>query len=393
MGRRLVLLLPFLACALALGLLLAWLSSTSGEPRMVRASMDIAGLLRAGAQQGFERALEPRAFEFPREHAAHDGFQTEWWYFTGNLDAADGRRFGYQLTFFRSALSPAQPAREAHFAANHAWMAHFTVCDVAQNRFHSFERVAREGAGIAGCASPGPRVWLRDWSCEFSAAGASIRLRARVDELQIELELKSTKPPVLHGEQGLSRKNSAAGNASYYYSLTRLSTRGTLELNGVAHTVEGHSWMDREWMSSSLADEQVGWDWFALQLDDGSELMCYRLRRADSSRDPFDAGTFVHADGTSTALSAADLELSVERTWRSPRSAAEYPASWRIAVPSLELSLEVQPLIADQELDVDFRYWEGAVELRGKRGVLPVRGRGFVELVGYTDQRPGEFKR
>ncbi|HUR29427.1 MAG TPA: lipocalin-like domain-containing protein [Planctomycetota bacterium] len=383
MGRNAVLVMPWIAAALALGLVALWISTDERESETPRATLDVAASLSADVSEGYARADVSREFRFPADHGAHDGFKTEWWYFTGNLETQDGRRFGYQLTFFRSALTPRPEPREGTFAAHHAWMAHFTLSDVAGGEFHAFERFARESGGIAGASTAPLRVWLRDWSCDFGADGAPIKVAAEEGGLSIELELRAAKSPVLHGEDGRSRKNAGVGNASYYYSLTRLESTGSVRKGDATFRVRGSSWMDREWMSSELEPDQVGWDWFALQLDDGSELMWYRLRRNGGGADPFDAGSLVLADGERVALGAAELEITESATWRSPRTNVVYPARWRLRDTQRALDLDVKPVLAGQELDLSFRYWEGAVDVEGWRDGRAVHGRGYVELVGY----------
>jgi predicted secreted hydrolase len=383
-GRLGILCLPWIAAALALALVAAWLSSGSRDAELPRASLSVASALSAGAESDYARAEAPHEFQFPRDHAAHDGFKTEWWYFTGNLETPAGGRFGYQLTFFRVALTPHPAPRASTFAADHVWMAHFALSDIVEGQFKSFERFARESAGVAGAATGPVRVWLRDWRCEFSSGGTPIRLVARADGIAIDLRLDGGKPPVLHGDGGLSRKHAGAGNASYYASLTRLETSGRVELDGTALDVHGLSWMDREWMTTGLDAEQSGWEWFGLQLDDGTELMWYRFRRRDGSADPFDGGSFVAVDGTRTALASSELALAEDSSWTSPRSKAVYPAHWRLRCEKLGLDIEVSPALADQELDASFRYWEGAVDVVGTRANREVHGRGYVELVGYA---------
>jgi len=389
MSRRALAWLPGILIAALTVIFAAWLGEQSGEGESPRAQLDIGSLLSAPDASGYLRAELPREFSFPADHGPHEGFRTEWWYFTGNLADRAGRRFGYQLTFFRSALTSRPAARESKLGADHAWMAHFALGDVEAGRFHSFERFSREAPGLAGASNAPPSAFLRDWRMDVDASGAEFALRARESGIAIELRLAPSKPVVLHGEQGLSRKSAEAGNASYYYSLTRMPGAGTIEIDGERFEVEGDSWMDREWMSSALASSQVGWDWFALQLDDGSELMWYSLRQRDGSLDRFSAGSFVDAQGARRALLLADVELQSARSWTSPRSQTRYPAGWTLSVAALDLELRIEPLLADQELDVSLRYWEGAVEVRGSRAGREVRGRGFVELVGYGDQRPG----
>jgi predicted secreted hydrolase len=357
------------------------------QPSLPHASLSVAGALRTSSDQGYAKALAPRDFHFPADHGPHPEFRTEWWYYTGNLATAEGRRLGFQLTFFRSALAPSAPERASAWATRQAWLAHFTVSDVDGKRFHSFERWSRGAVGLAGAQGEPFRVWVKDWT----AAGAPVfpmRLRAAEGSVSIDLVLQEGKPPVLQGERGLSRKGAEPGNASYYYSLTRMPTTGTVRLDGQSFQVAGDSWMDREWSTSSLGRDQVGWDWLALQLSDGWDAMLYRLRRADGTADPASSGTLIAPDGGSRPLALAGFQLEASGEWRSPRSGAQsptkYPDRWRIHIPGEELDLDVRPLLADQELDVSFRYWEGAVEIVGTHHGRPVRGRGYVELTGYA---------
>ncbi len=346
----------------------------------------VTALLGGEDSAGFARATAPRTFRFPDDHGPHPAFRHEWWYFTGNLRGPGGRRFGYQLTFFRFALSPDPPARESRWAANQAYVAHFAITDVQGNRFHYFERTGRGALGLAGATGRPLRVWLDDWSAEGSRSSTlPIRLRAVEDEASIDLVLDTARPIVLQGDRGLSRKSAASGNASYYYSMTRLATRGSLQIDGVSFPVEGNSWLDREWGTGSLEKGQTGWDWFALQLSDGRDLMFYRLRRGGGATDPFSAGTLVHPDGSVRLLSPDDVRIEVLGSWRSPESGARYPSRWRVRLPSEGLEMEVAPRLTDQELRTSVRYWEGAVKVRGASGGKPVEGEGYVELTGYGE--------
>ncbi|WP_408888941.1 lipocalin-like domain-containing protein [Myxococcus faecalis] len=350
-----------------------------------------------GGMEGYARAFEPREFHFPEDHGPHPEFRTEWWYWTGNLETADGRAFGYQFTLFRNALSPTESQRDSAWGARQVYLGHFTVTDVAAGRFHVAERYSRAALGLAGASTQPFKVWLESW--EATSAGESmwpVRLRAQGEDVTLELLLEPGKPPVLEGERGLSQKSAEPGNASYYYSMTRMPSRGTVKVEGQTYAVTGESWMDREWSTSALGPDQVGWDWFSLQLSDGSELMYYQLRKKDGSVDPFSAGTWVPpvgaVDSASVHLTRDDVELSVLSTWKSPRG-GEYPSRWRLRVAKLGLELTVTPKLADQELPVSVRYWEGTVALDGNRAGQPVRGRGYVELTGYADthattQRP-----
>lgn len=380
-------LLLALAAALALAGFAAWRLAGPAERHDPRASLSVAASLSAGDDAGYDRAVAPRDFVFPEDHGPHPGFRTEWWYFTGNLESPEGRRFGFQLTFFRNALAPEMPERGSAWATRQAWLAHFALTDVAGERFSSFERWSRGALGLAGAEADPFRVWVKQWRAEaIDEEGAfPLRLAAEADGVALELTLQAGKPPVLQGERGLSRKGPEPGNASYYYSFTRMPAAGTVRLGGASFPVSGLAWMDREWSTSSLGEGQVGWDWFALQLDDGSELMLYRLRRADGTADPLSSGTLVEPRGDSRTLRARDFSLEDLEHWQSPKSGALYPAAWRIRVPSEDLELRVEPVQPDQELDVSFRYWEGAVDVSGSRRGKPVAGRGYAELTGYAE--------
>ena len=390
MSRRriLAITLSCTAALLAFGGLL-W-STMAPLPAHLPPPASVTTLLGGEESDGFARATAPRAFRFPDDHGPHPKFRHEWWYFTGNLRGPGSRRFGYQLTFFRFALSPDPPARGSRWATNQAYMAHFAVTDVQGNRFHHFERTGRGAFGLAGATGSPLRVWLDDWSAEGKRTSTlPIRLRAVEDGASIDLVLDTARPIVLQGDRGLSRKGAAPGNASYYYSMTRLATRGSVRVDGVSFPVEGNSWLDREWGTSSLEKGQTGWDWFALQLSDGRDLMFYRLRRGDGSTDPFSAGTLVLPDGSARPLSPADVRIEILGFWRSPESGARYPSRWRVLLPSEGMELEVVPRLADQEWRTAVRYWEGAVKARGTSGGEPVEGEGYVELTGYgeTDGR------
>jgi predicted secreted hydrolase len=365
---------------------LTWRFTRDGAPRVADHVSVAEALGRVGAD-GFARALAPRPFSFPADHGPHREFRNEWWYYTGNVATAAGRRFGYQLTFFRIALAPGEPAGGSAWRARDLWMAHLAVSDIGGRRFVARSRLARAALDLAG-AEPSPlRVWLEDWSARGDAGGSpgpTMRLSAAERGTGIDLVLEPMKPPVLQGERGLSVKGPAPGQASYYYSLTRLVTRGTITVDGARHDVSGTSWMDREWSTSALGEDQIGWDWFAVQLDDGRDVMVYRLRRADGGVDSASAGTVVARDGSSRPLAANDVQVETLGWWSSPRGGVRYPAGWRMTVPGEDLVLEVEPRLDDQEWTAPVRYWEGAVSVRGRAAGHPVSGDGYVELVGYA---------
>jgi predicted secreted hydrolase len=335
---------------------------------------------------GFARALAPRPMSFPEDHGPHPDFRTEWWYYTGNLRTPTGRHVGFQLTFFRLALSPLSPEEEPRasaWATRQLYVAHFAVTDTTGGRFHAASRASRAALGLAG-AQPAPfRVWVEDWSAEGD--GPAMRLRAHEGDVAIDLTVSPAKPVVLQGDRGLSRKGPEPGNASLYYSFTRMPARGTVRLGAETLEVSGDAWMDREWSTSALGTAVEGWDWFAVQLDDGRELMVYLLRRRDGTLDPFSAGTLAAADGPARRLDAADVRIETLAHWTSPHSGVRYPARWRLSVPSAELRLEIAPRLADQELRLGTRYWEGAVAVAGSSAGRPIGGQGYVELVGYGE--------
>jgi predicted secreted hydrolase len=348
----------------------------------------------AGEAIGFARAGGPRPFDFPADHGPHPDFQTEWWYYTGNLESGDGHHFGYQLTFFRRALKPPaeRAERESSWATEQIYMAHFALTDVGGGYHQAFERFSRGAAGLAGAESSPYRVWLEDWRVEQVGDDPSVvQLHAGQGALAIDLLLIDRKGPILQGDRGYSRKGPDPGNASYYYSQTRLQTAGTVQVGYQASKVEGWSWMDHEFSTSALAPAQTGWDWFALQLDDGSDLVVFQIRKNDGTIDPFSSGTLVDVAGEKKHLSLDDFEIDVRSAWRSPRSGASYPSRWALHVPEAGLALDIEPFLADQELNVSYTYWEGAVRVDGQRAGKPISGKGYVEMTGYASSMEEQF--
>jgi len=362
------------------------------EPQVQARLVALADGVSDGGPTGYLRAEGPVPLDFPTDHGPHLDYQTEWWYYTGNLVAGDGQRFGYQMTFFRRALAP--PAlrtdRASAWGADQVYMAHFALTDVAGRQYQAFERFARGAAGLAGAQAAPYHVWLEDWQVE-EVEPAVLRMQAAQDGLTLDLLLTDRKGPILQGDRGYSPKGPQLGNASYYYSLTRLETSGTVRVGETGYAVSGLSWMDHEWSTSGLAADQVGWDWFSIQIDDDSELMVFQLRKDDGSIDPFSSGILIAADGSTRHIDRDDFEIRVEDTWRSPRSGATYPARWTIVVSAVDLALEIEPLLADQELSVSYTYWEGAVRVEGQRDGRAVQGHGYVELTGYASSMQGQF--
>ncbi len=344
---------------------------------------------------GYALAVEARDFRFPADHGPHPDFKTEWWYVTGHLESDGGRRFGYQFTLFRSALAPADadPSSTSAWSTRQAYMGHFAITDIDREAFHARERFARGAAGLAGSSAQPLEVWLEGWRIEGSAQGDGFPMTLTAHdpggdgEAQIGLELTFDpgKGIVLNGDRGLSQKSPEAGNASYYYSLPRMPTDGTLQVGGETFSVVGSSWLDREWSTSVLGEGQIGWDWFALQLDDGRDVMAYRIRQDDGTAALESEGILIGADGQSTRLRwDADITVEDSGSWRSADGVAEYPARWNVRIPGEKLELRVEPLVADQELRLAFRYWEGAVRVSGDGPDGPITGLGYVELTGYA---------
>jgi predicted secreted hydrolase len=359
-------------------------SLRSRGPGPVRASLAVSAALAGGDTVGYARALEPRVFVFPEDHGPHPRFRTEWWYVTGNVETGGGRPFGFQLTLFRNALAPSKPELGSDWATNQVYMGHFALTDVRSEEFHHHERFARESLGLAGARSQPFRVWLEDWVMEGGDGEAfPLRLQAEEGEVAIDLLLDPVKPVVLQGDSGLSRKAPGPGNASYYYSFTRLTASGSVRVDGEELAVEGLAWIDREWSTSVLAEGESGWDWFALQLSDGRDIMYGRTRREDGSAGSFQEGVLVEPDGTYRVLRTGEVDLEKTAEWPSPLDGSIYPAGWSLSIPAEGVRLVVTPLVADQELNLAFRYWEGAVEVEGRTAAGPATGRGYVELTGY----------
>lgn len=349
---------------------------------------NVVAALSGEPDAAFARAVAPRPLVFPADHGAHPEYQTEWWYYTGNLEDEQGNRYGYQFTIFRSALTPTMPERASTLATNQVYMGHFAVSDAAGNRHVSFERFSRGAGGLAGAeGEPSFRVWLEDWQVTQPAPDRMQMVAADVDAagqpVGLDLTLVETRAPVFHGVDGLSQKGPEVGNASYYYSLIGLETTGTLSLRGRTIPVRGVSWMDHEFGTSALSDNAVGWDWFSIQLDNGMALMFAQIRTLDGGAiDQFE-GTLIHADDRHAIVTQKDFSLTVLEQWTSPRTGIRYPSGWRVVLPYHDVDLTVTPILRDQEMQVTYMYWEGAVTAGGHVQDTPVTGVGYVELTGY----------
>ncbi len=344
-------------------------------------------LLSLPATEGFLRADRPRQFSFPRDHGKHPGFRSEWWYLTGNLESA-GRRFGYQVTFFRFVIDPKEQS-ESLWESDAVWLAQAALTDVDNGVFLTSEHLNRELAGLAGATNNGLDVQSNGWRLYQPVPQGPYQLEIQADEFSLSMMLESSKPVVLQGDNGLSQKSADDPlNASYYYSQTRLQTNGELRLFNQQQVeqqliVTGDSWFDREWSTSALNARQAGWDWFALQLDNQYELMFYRLRLSDSSADAASAGVWVDPVGQVTRLTVDDVQLKPHDFWREPETGKRYPVSWTMTIERLNLELEISAVIPNQHWRGWVRYWEGAVDVRARLMGQPTPGYGYVELTGY----------
>ena len=348
------------------------------------------------AAGGWRRASPERTLAFPRDHASHPDYRIEWWYYTGNVETTVGRSFGYQVTFFRVGIDrlPSNPSR---WAVRDLFMAHLALTDLQTGRHFVDERLNRAGVGWAGARTDRLEVWNEDWRLE--GVEETHLLRAVSEDLRfgVELSLNANQAPVLHGVDGFSQKGVEVGSASHYYSLTRMDTTGQIRLDGEVFDVHGLSWMDHEFGTTFLEPSQQGWDWFSLQLDDGTDIMVYVLRRQDGTQDPHSGGTVILSGGTVIRLTSGDQRLIPGRIWVSPTSGARYPVEWDLVIPGVDLELHVRAAVDGQELhtaeSTGLTYWEGAVEVSGTRADQPVTGRGYLEMTGYSGRPMSEVLR
>ncbi|MFA6955263.1 MAG: lipocalin-like domain-containing protein [Thermoanaerobaculia bacterium] len=336
---------------------------------------------------GYRLAVPGWVFEFPRDHGTHDEFRTEWWYFTGHLRSAAGRRYGFEVTFFRVGAAGPQAAGEATaWDLRNVSLAHFAITDVGGRRFRYYEKLNRSTPFLAGAKAGFLHVFNEGWSATAAADG-SWRLLAREGADAIDLRLRLEKPPAIHGRDGISVKAAGEGNASHYYSITRLSAEGTVDAGGRRETVRGQAWMDHEFGSAMLREHQSGWDWFSFQFDNDTELMLYVIRRSDGTADVTSSGSIVLADGRVIHLERGDFSVAPRGRWKSAKSGATYPMGWRVRVPKFDIELDVRELMKDQELvttkSTQVTYWEGSVDATGRSGGTLVRGEGYVEMTGY----------
>lgn len=335
----------------------------------------------------YKKAERPISLKFPEDLGAHPDYQTEWWYYTGNLETPENRKFGYQFTIFRRAIAPQDPppkvGQSSDWRSRQVYFAHFTLSDIENQQFYPQERFSRGAADLAGAEADPYHVWIDNWT--MIGEDGSVHLKANGDEVKIDLNLEQSRPPVLQGDRGYSVKGPEPGNASYYYSIVQQPTHGTVTVKDQTFEVRGISWKDHEYSTSALSPGTAGWDWFSLQFEDQSALMVYILRQEDGTPLEFSRGSYIDPDGNVTALTKADWQLEVLNHWKSPDSGAKYPSEWKLSFPKLEISLQGKPLMPNQELNLSTVYWEGAVEFKGDRQNQPIRAQGYVELTGYKE--------
>ncbi len=347
----------------------------------------------------FKAAEAGYVFSFPRDHGSHPVYRTEWWYFTGNLESKDKKEYGYELTFFRQGIDNLKAHQNrSRWAVRDLYFAHFALTDVARGQFYFQERMSRKALGQAGAKEERLEVWIDRWRIRQEGDQIHLIAEAQGDErFAIQFVLTPVKPPAIHGEKGISQKGEEAGQASHYYSLTRIKTEGSLWVNGEKTRVEGISWMDHEFGSSFLNAHQIGWDWFSIQLEDGNEVMLYHIRGDDGRGDSHSSGTWIYPDGKTRHLALGDFKLTPIGYWTSKKSGGRYPIRWRIEVPSEGFWIESQPAFSHQELitqkSTRVIYWEGASRFYGIRQGRPIKGLGYVELTGYAHpSRRGLFE-
>ncbi|MYB35404.1 MAG: carotenoid 1,2-hydratase [Gammaproteobacteria bacterium] len=373
-----------IVCLLAIGFMLA--DRMGNQDVEAVPTRFLSGVLPDSTDsQDYDHASPDTVIQFPRDHGAHEGFRHEWWYFTGNLQSQEGREFGYQLTFFRFAHASRSEIQNA-WNNDQTWMAHLAVSDIESERFFLKQDMSRQSLGLAGVKIQPFRVWLHNWHATGTEPSEPDRLaldlNAEGDGFSIDLSVKSKTAPVLQGENGYSRKGHSGKSASHYYSYPDMETSGQIRIDGKTFEVFGTTWMDREWSSALLQENQTGWDWFALHLDNGKKIMAFQMRQEQGE-------AYRHAvliDPRQEKIPLDVIEMIPTRSWISPDTGIEYPIGWKLGLQSVQemIALEVDSLMPNQEMDLLFRYYEGAVEVRGQSGNEEISGRGYMELTGYN---------
>jgi predicted secreted hydrolase len=347
------------------------------------ASVLLLLLSATGNAADYQLALPGYRYQFPHDYFDHPGYQTEWWYYTGNVTSSDGHRFGFELTFFRQGVS--RRPNPSPWYVHDLYLAHFALSDLTARQYHHAERINRAGPGIAGIDAAQELVWNGNWQAKIGERNQ--QLRAMTEAFGIDLSLAPARPVVIQGRDGISQKAAGVGHASHYFSLTRLITSGSIRVSGSTYKVSGTSWMDHEFFTGSMAPDESGWDWVGLQFDNNTELMLYRMRHKDGTVDPFSSGSYIDAGGRSTFLSSKDFSMQPDGdVWTSPQTKGHYPLRWQLSIPKFGLQCTISTPLSDQELTSKFgpSYWEGAVNIAGQHSGKPVHGVGYLEMTGYA---------
>ncbi len=337
----------------------------------------------------WQQAVKARPFSFPRDHGQHENFQTEWWYITGNLVADNGQSFGFQSTIFRRGIRKNKTTNNP-WEVRDLYLLHTSLSDFSHQQFYHYQDASRTGPGLAGADSKTLNTWFKG-NFIRQEENKRITLHCQASDYTLELSLTPSYPrPILHGNRGLSHKGAEAGQASYYYSLPRLLTRGSITLADKHYQVSGLSWYDHEFATNQLGKNQQGWDWISLHLDDGSSLMIYQMRQKTGDISPPSSGTFVFPDGRSEHLRRSDFSLTPEkRRWESPDTGISYPLWWQLTLKKPRtLELTLRPKMVNQEMKTErttrTMYWEGGIMAAGGRGnSKAIKGEGYLELTGY----------
>ncbi len=357
--------------------------------RLLAACITLTSLIAA---QEWRVARPGYHYEFPRDHFSHPAYQSEWWYYTGNLHAPDGHRFGFELTFFRQAIPLSKQETgnaQTIWLPDQIYLAHLALSDIDGGEFYHTERLNRAGPGLAGTDAADAQYWNGNWHVHWvNPATGKQELQAVCDRFSLRLSLKPEKPVVIHGRNGVSQKGPLEGEASHYVSFTRLAAAGELKWRNTKFAINGLAWMDHEFFTEPRGNTLAGWDWFAIQLDSNEEVMLYRLRKTSGEIDPCSSGTYVDSHGNAHFLEASQFSLTSGDLWQSPESGARYPLSWNISVPALELQLSERAALKNQELfrknEISPSYWEGAVTYVGSEHSRAVHGVGYLEMTGYA---------
>ena len=341
-------------------------------------------LTETDAPAGFSYAQTTREFSFPRDHYQHPAFRSEWWYFTGNLYDGNNRNYGFDVTIFRFGLTPTQDKQQASLRTNNIFLAHFAIADVQAEKYLKAEKYSRQLPGITEVTKQPVRIQVENWFIEQrSSQPEKWHIDATTNQFGLSLELSGIRPIALQGENGLSKKSAAPGNASYYYSIPKLAVNGTIKIGEKTSEVTGHAWFDREWSTSALESGQVGWDWFGLHLDQDTELMYYQIRHANGTRDTQSHGSLFTDRGRNRIALGNEIMLQPIKYWRSTKTNARYPVVWRLQSAQHELDLLIEAKFNDQQWDNAFVYWEGAVSVTGLFKSKSINGEGFLEMTGY----------